>query len=119
MNMLAWKTLTQKRASAKQRSNANTCVCQNTSIQSHAMYHPPRETMGAREYIDRLPLGSRHARATDGTAYAVSALERCNAHHIGVSFGRLVLILEADVLVAIVPGCDAAQQSRLLISEGV
>jgi hypothetical protein len=108
MNMLAWKTLSQKRAGAKQRLNANTCVCQNTTIQSHARYHPPPKTIGARKDVDRLPLGPRHAGAANGTAYAVSALEGRNAHHIGVSLGRLVLVLEADVLVAVVPGCDAA-----------
>lgn len=74
---------------------------------------------GCEGYIDRLPLGSRHAGAADRIADALSALEGRNAHHIGVSFGGLVLVLEADVLVAVVPGSDAAQQSRLSISKGV
>jgi len=101
----------------KFRSNAM-FLCQNTAIQSHARYHSPPETIGARRYIDRLPLGPRHAGAADGAAYAVPALEGRDAHHIGVSLGRLVLVLEADVLVAVVPGCDAAQQSKLSISNG-
>jgi hypothetical protein len=103
------------------KSSAQTqcSYAKNTAIQSHARYHSPRETMGARRYIDRLPLGPRHAGAAYGTAYAVSALERRNAHHIRVSLGWLVLVLEADVLVAVVPGSDAAQQSRSLISRGI
>jgi hypothetical protein len=58
-----------------------------------------------------LPLRAGHAGAADGLAYADAALEGGDAHHVRVALGGFVGVLEADVLVAVVPGCDAGEES--------
>lgn len=58
-----------------------------------------------------LPLRAGHAGAADGVAYADAALEGGDAHHVRVALGGFVGVLEADVLVAVVPGCDAGEES--------
>lgn len=69
-----------------------------------------RKSVGRKE-VDRLPLWARHRGRPHGIRNALSALEGRNAHHIGVSFGGFVLVLEANVLVAVIPGCDAGEES--------
>ena len=61
----------------------------------------------------RLPLRSGHAGAAHGVAYADAALEGGDAHHVWVALGGLVCVLEADVLVAVVPGCYAGEESAV------
>lgn len=61
--------------------------------------------------IDRLSGWTRHRGRPYRIRYTQSALERSNAHHVSVSFGGFVGVLEADVLVAVVPGGDAGNES--------
>ena len=61
----------------------------------------------------RLPLRSGHAGAAHGVAYADTALEGGDAHHVRVALGGFVCVLEADVLVAVVPGCYAREESAV------
>ena len=78
------------------------------------IYHrilPTEGRSGPRPGADQLPGRARHGGRSDGIRYAQSALERSDAHHVGVSLGRFVGVLEANVLVAVIPGCDTGEES--------
>lgn len=107
-NKLGYK----KRNSAKQRSKCSNFVV----MPKHRHYNLvqvissliDRGMCGRDARVDRLP--ARHRGRPHRIRNALSTLERGNAHHIWVSFGGFVGVLEANAFVSVVPSSDAGEK---------